>query len=107
MTLEASVDVFFTLDSKQPRVLSVAFSPDGSRIATGGNDDTRIWDEDGKPITTLDSNQRGVYSVASSPDGSRIATGGEDGSTLWDKDGNQLGQFEGGSRAFSPDWQGL
>ena len=96
------------LPGNQGSVLSVAFSPDGSRIATGGYDgSTKLWDRDGKPITSINSNQGSVYSVAFSPDGSRIATGGDDGSTkLWDKGGNQLGQFEGGSPAtISPDWQ--
>ena len=96
-----------SINSNQGSVYSVAFSPDGSRIATGGADgSTKIWDKDGKPIITFNSNQGSVRSVAFSPDGSRIATGGSDGSTkLWDKDGNQLGQFEGGSPTFSPDWQ--
>ncbi len=98
------------LPGNQGIVRSVAFSPDGSRIATGGDDgSTKLWDRDGKPITTINSDQDGVYSVAFSPDGSRIATGGYDGSTkLWDRDGKPITSINSNqgivnSVAFSPD----
>ncbi|MER3433864.1 MAG: hypothetical protein C4288_10620 [Leptolyngbya sp. ERB_1_1] len=95
------------IPSNQGFVRSVAFSSDGTRMATAGYDGSiKFWDKNGKLITTINSNQGFVRSVAFSPDGSRMATAGYDGSTkLWDKDGNQVGQFEGSLLAFSPDWQ--
>ena len=62
-------------------VESVAFSPDGSRIVSGGDDETlRLWNADtGQPIgEPLTGHTAAVLSVAFSPDGKRIASGGDD-----------------------------
>ena len=54
---------------------SVAFSPDGTRIASGSADNTmRLWDAaSGELLATLE--EHWVNSVAFSPDETRIATG--------------------------------
>ena len=75
---------------------SVSYSPDGSRIASGGDDGTiRQWDaEDGTLLgTPLVGHQGRVQTVSYSHDGSRIASGGEDGTIRqWDaEDGTPLG----------------
>jgi WD40 repeat protein len=92
------------------RVEVVAFSPDGSRLATGSTDRTaRVWAvETGEPLATLE-HRGGVLAVAFSPDGSRLATGSYDGTArLWDAEtGEHLATLEhrGGvlAVAFSAD----
>ncbi len=62
----------------------MAFSPDGKRIVSGGQDHTlKIWDADRSIETlTLKGHTGRVTSVAFSPDGSRIASAGSDGTVL-------------------------
>jgi WD40 repeat protein len=68
------------------RVLSVAFSPDGSRIVTGGDDGTvKIWlAADGSLGRTLQGHTGAVDRVAVAPDGQLLASASDDHTVkLW------------------------
>jgi len=63
------------------QVLSVAFSPDGKKIVSGGRDKTvRLWDLQGNQIgQSFKGHKDIVTSVAFSPDGNTITSIGLDG----------------------------
>lgn len=70
-------------------VNSLAYSPDGKTIATGGgyrDDIVQLWDAGtGEHKAILRGHTKTVSSVAYSPDGKTIASGSTDGTVrLWD-----------------------
>jgi len=68
------------LAGHEQRVVAVAWSPDGTRIASGSWDHLiRIWDSArGKELMTLWGHRAEVLCVAFSPDGRRLASGSND-----------------------------
>jgi WD40 repeat protein len=90
-------------------VAAVAFSPNGTRLATASGDQTaRLWEvATGRELWRL-AHHGVVLAVAFSPDGTRLATASLDKTArLWEAAGRQLARLaiygEVSDVAFSPD----
>jgi WD40 repeat protein len=122
-----------TLEGNSHSVNSVAYSPDGQTLASGGSisyqelirlkyspdlasgsydQSIKLWDvKTGKLLQTLKGDSGSVKSVAYSPDGQTLASGSYDQTKLWDvKTGKLLQTLKGHSGsvksvAYSPDGQ--
>ena len=97
-------------------VLAVAFSPDGTRLASGSTDTTvRLWDTTGdEDGMTLQKHTGPTNVLAFSPDGKMLASGSTDKTVqLWDTTtGDPLATLTGHlngitALAFSPDGRTL
>ena len=81
-----------TLMGHRAGIRSVAWSPDGQRLATASWDLTaRVWDAaTGRELLALEGHASGVLAVAWSPDGLRLATGSADGTVkVWPASGGR------------------
>ena len=92
-----------TLRAHPNCVFSVAFSPDGRRIASGDYGGTiKVWDATtGLEILSLRGHQACVHTLAFSPDGRRIASESLDGNIkVWD---GAMSAEEEAASPFPPD----
>ncbi|OBT39030.1 hypothetical protein VE00_10813 [Pseudogymnoascus sp. WSF 3629] len=100
------------LEGHTSAVFSVAFSPDGTKLASASyNKTARVWDVvTGTLLLTLRGHTSAVFSVAFSPDGTKLASASYDKTlNIWDAvTGALLQTLEGHTNrvysvAFSPD----
>jgi WD40 repeat protein len=87
-----------TLRGHEGPIWSVAFSPDGTRMITGSEDNTaRIWDvATGREVSILKGHASDVIAAIFSPDGRHIVTGSYDTTAkVWDaRTGRELVTFK-------------
>jgi hypothetical protein len=82
----ATAEPLHHLSGRTDWVRAVAWSPDGTRLLTGGDGGARVWDAaTAEPLHQLSGHTDWVRAVAWSPDGTRLLTGGDDGTVrVWD-----------------------
>ncbi|MDD9965220.1 MAG: TIR domain-containing protein [Myxococcales bacterium] len=95
-----SVDALqLSLDAHRGVVNTVAFSPDGTRMVTGGSDGmARLWNAiTGQEVATIDARTASVLAAALSPDGKRLITAGRDDvARIWNAStGEAVGVLKG------------
>lgn len=93
-----------TMPGHTEAILHVSYSPDGSRLASGGGDTTvRFWNPNTcMPSHTCTGHRNHVLCTAWSPDGNMFVSADKNGEIrVWDpKSGKQIGQAMNGHRKW-------
>jgi WD40 repeat protein len=64
----------FSLQNPTKEVRAIAFSPDGTCLATGGEDGViKLWNAEGRELHSLKGHPHGISALAFSPDGKVLA----------------------------------
>jgi WD40 repeat protein len=112
LAAESQESVF---QAHQGAIWSLAFTPDGTRMVTAGDEQIRVWDPvDNRLMATLPQTRGRVTRAKVSPDGNLLAVASSGGSVaVWDLTSNTLAQEIQAddnlvwSVAFSPDSRNL
>ncbi len=84
----ATGDQAFELSTKRKVIVTLAYSPDGTRLAAGYNGTIQVWDvPDRKLVKTLEGFERVVSRLVFSPRNDVLAAGTQDGQVwVWSAD---------------------
>jgi WD40 repeat protein len=91
--LAAQVSTIYTFDLHVGEVFAVAWSPDGTRLASAGRDRrVQVWDvETGEPVCLYEGHTEAVYALAWSPDSAFLASAGRDKQVaVWDAETGEV-----------------
>ncbi len=96
------------LKGHQRPVLSIAFAPDGGKLASASKDGiVRFWDAKRQnELFAIKAHQPGVQALAFGPEGKRVLTGGWDKTVrIWNfSDGKKLEEYEVRSPVVAVAW---
>ncbi|KAJ7641772.1 hypothetical protein FB45DRAFT_826046 [Roridomyces roridus] len=85
----------------------LAFSPDGTLLASGGKSWVKAWNTKTGQLWSVTDQVQNVLSVSFSQENSRIVVGSTDGVRIWNHDPDKDSKSEGAIRGRRVDWNCL